>query len=255
MDSDLLEKTEPPPFRKRRKRKGKWDEDIFRTDKTFMESKKQLIRGQRVQYRERAPSARHSGLRPLMIAILSLIHKASQIARSKGMKFYGLTLYECQNALQECGVSNDTVRDNLRKLVKLKLLKKVHHTPKNRKFRYTFYDLNKDTFPCRDGAWIIMDVDGLDVEDEMAKKMVFNTFYVVNCPDYPYCSLDPSKCRMVSHLRKLRNVIDQHLNGLEERIKKFKIDDIDEIYSTNDVSEKKVKKMIKIKKKKAKNDS
>jgi len=252
MDSNFLKNDDDPLSDltvSKHKRKKKPKDNIYRIDKTFYEGKKQQIRGQEIEYRKRPPSARHSGLRPLMVALLSLIHKASQIAIHRDMEFFGLTLYECQNALSECGVSNDTVRDNLRKLTKLKLLKKKHHKPDKKKFRYTFYNINKETFPCRDGVWIIMDVDDESGGDTLMMDPA-STFFVINCNDYPFCSLDPEHCKMESNLRRLRGVLDQHLHGLENRITQFNKKDIAEFYTKNEDDESKIKKKIKVKKKK-----
>jgi hypothetical protein len=182
------------------------EDEIYRQGKDFIRDLEDKVFSKRALYKQKAPSARHSGLRPLMVSILSLIHKASRIAKQKHKDFYGLTLYECQKAMKMCNVSNHTVRDNLRKLVKLDLVEKkfVHIDGKNR--RDTFFDLklSDKAVPCKDGAYIIFN-------EEYGSKGLF----ILNCPEYPYCSLRRKDCRIAHHLKTLANMLPNYIKSME----------------------------------------
>lgn len=165
-----------------------------------------------VRYRNKSPSNRHRGLTPMMIAILMLIHKASRIAEKRGMEFVGLTLYDCQKAFVFCGISNDTVRDNIKRLVRMGFLRQVIIVKKGKKsLKMAFYIIDTYKFPCKDGLWLIGET-GMNSG---------TGFFPQHCRFYPFCTGSPIDCKIVEHFTTLRNVLTNKSYD-EERLQEDK---------------------------------
>ena len=164
-----------------------------------------------VKYRMEPASKRHRGLTPMMIALLAFVHKTARLAYHRGQKFYGLTQVQYQNAFSACGISNDTVRDNVRKLSKnWSLLAKMDVVVDKKPT--TYYNINIDRFPCKDGVFLF------DEEGEGAG----NRFWAVHCPEYPFCSCVPKDCLFLGDLEALMGVLKSgFLDVLKKRLESW----------------------------------
>lgn len=192
--------------------------DMYRQSEEEIDDLKNNIMEKKILYKEKAPSARHMGLKPLRIALLTLIFKSSRVAKKIHRDFYGLTLYECQKAMRMCNVSNHTIRDNLIKLVKMGLLKKNHMKIEGRPSKYTFYDLDESPLPCQDGAYLIWN-----------RVVGKSGFYVISCPSYPHCSLRKEDCKILHHLRGLLNILPTYIKSKEGKINEAFIESPSEV--------------------------
>jgi len=176
--------------------------NIYRQPKQVVRDLKRNIMEKDILYKEKSPSARHTGLKPLRIAILTLINESSKIAEKSRLMFMGLTLYEIQKAMKPCNVSNHTIKDNLRKLVDLGLIQKKNAVISGNTNKTVFYDVKLNSFPCKDGAYILWD-----------KDFRSRGLYVISCPKYPFCSLKKEDCRILDHLIKLARVLPKHIQN------------------------------------------
>ena len=164
-----------------------------------------------VKYRMEPASKRHRGLTPMMIALLAFVHKTARLADRRGQKFYGLTQVQYQNAFSACGISNDTVRDNVRKLSKnWSLLAKIDVIVDKKPT--TYYNINIDRFPCKDGVFLFGEEgDGAG-----------NRFWAIHCPEYPFCSCVPKDCLFIADLDALMGVLQSGFLGvLKTRLKSW----------------------------------
>jgi hypothetical protein len=179
---------------------------IYRQDRDFLQDLEERVVNRMPRYKEKSPSARHAGLRPMMISLMSLIHRASRLAAKRHKVFYGLTLYECQKAMKICNVSNHTVKQNLQKLVDLGLVEKKIVKLDGESQERVFYSLKEtaDSYPCQDGAYVIVNSKGIGSKG----------LFVLNCPSYPHCSLRKKDCRIEVHLRRLAQVLPAHLKDI-----------------------------------------
>jgi hypothetical protein len=179
----------------------------FSTDDIISLTDRVLLRDD-VRYRKEFPSNRHRGLTPMMTGILMINHKARRIAEKRGQRFLGITLYDCQRAFVFCGISNDTIRENTRRLVTMGFLDKVE-VKKDRKDKKgtTLYHVNSDKFPCKDGMWFLGEV-GMSNGTRS---------WVINCSEYPFCSCLPKDCVIIENLISIRNLLTD--NYLEKKIK------------------------------------
>lgn len=156
-------------------------------------------------------------LRDVMIYILNLLHRCYLYAQEHKMKFHGLTLYEMQNYLKRAGISADAVRENLRKLHLMGLILKRKMNLDDVRFKYAYFNIDTDAFPCRYGKWIVLpnDLNQLDA------------IYVFNCTKYPFCpcvsrnseGFNPKMCTMPSQLNSLIEKLPAYLSWL--KVKKW----------------------------------
>lgn len=185
-------------------------DSVYRQTREFVDDLEEKTLSKKIRYKEIPPSARHRGLTPLMVSLLSIIHKAYRIAGKLQKDFYGLTLYECQKAVKSCNISNHTVRDNLKKLVRLRLLQKNVVVSKSTK--HTCYNLQEPE-ECINGAWVIWNKDSYSPEE---------VYFVLNCPSYPHCSMEKRDCMMVHHLNKLQRILPSYIDTVNNNGKSVK---------------------------------
>jgi hypothetical protein len=169
-----------------------------------------------VVYRTEPPSNRHRGLTPMMISILSIIYKTSRIAEKRGKKFIGLTMHACQKSFNACGISNDTIRDNIRKLwTQMRFVKRTilaSSTGKVNKDDVAYYNINDERFPCKDGTFF-MGEEGFGSG---------NRLWAFHCPEYPFCSGMAKDCIIDNDLKSLRDMLtDSFFAKLTDRIKNW----------------------------------
>jgi hypothetical protein len=164
-----------------------------------------------VKYRMEPASKRHRGLTPMMIALLAFVHKTSILSDRRGQRFLGLTQVQYQNAFYTCGISNDTVRDNVRKLSKnWKLLAKIDVIIDKKPV--TYYNINVERFPCKDGIFLFGE-EGTGAG---------NRFWAIHCPEYPFCSCMPKDCLFIADMEALMNVLKAgFLDTLKKRLESW----------------------------------
>lgn len=155
-------------------------------------------------YKQKSPSQRHSGIRPIALSILHIIARADRIANKMGIAFIGLSLYDLQKTLGCGNVSNHTVRDNLRKLVKMGLVEKIYIKKGNVTAHYT---IGKWVDPCFSGIFV-----------RYNRKN--NTLFSFQCPRYPFCTLKQDDCQVLYYLERMRTdindaVMDLQVQGME----------------------------------------
>jgi hypothetical protein len=165
-----------------------------------------------VKYRLEPQSNRHRGLTPMLIALLMFIHKTARLADRRAQKFLGLTLVQYQTAFGKCGIANDTIRDNVRKLWKnFKFLEKKDYTVDKK--LVTYYNINVKRFPCKDGIFLFGE------EGDRAGSR----FWAIHCPEYPFCSCMPKDCLFIDDIEALVSVLQSgFLAVLKKRLETWR---------------------------------
>ncbi len=186
---------------------------VYSLDKDdFKKLEEKVLLNDSIKYQQEPSSNRHRGLTPIMISILTYIYKMSLLAKKRNQEFLGLTQYECQTIFGPCDIANDTVRENIKKLVDLRFLK-VRQVQKSPKSILSYYSINENRFPCKEGAFNYGD-DNID-----ARKLDFG-FLSINCNMYPFCTCLPRDCIMIESLKHLRAMLtDGFINDLEKKMK------------------------------------
>lgn len=155
-----------------------------------------LVEG--VKYKKEPASNRHRGITPMMKSIFNILHKAMREARKEGKIFLGLSLFDFQEAFKACDISNDTVRDNVvTKLYKQYKFLKRRVVKKTEKTSIPYYTFNYERHPCKDGVFVLF-------PDEFQPVPYL---WVIGCPQYPYCTLNPSDCTLPETLVYLREML------------------------------------------------
>lgn len=171
------------------------------------------------------------GFNLIMMGIINIINLGREDAKSLKIQFPGFSLYQIKQMLKGLWLSSEMVYDNLYKLQKMGVIRKLQYSEKEmHKSKSNYYfDLNDNRFLCIGGIYLFYYPNALN------EYKIFNGV----CPHYHFCNASsPSSCQLFRSFQTLSEYIgnkDSHLlRYLSEKMELWKNDFINfDIYKEN----------------------
>lgn len=145
------------------------------------------------------------GFNPLMMSILNVINLGKEDSKILNIKFPGFSMYHIEKMLDGLWISNETIYDNLYKLQRMNLIKKIYYDedekPKNTKNEF-YFKLNESRFLCVGGIYLFY------YPRSYFKYKIFNGV----CPHHHFCT-DPrcsETCSLIRTMKNIGNMINEN---------------------------------------------
>jgi hypothetical protein len=121
-----------------------------------------------------------------MAMIFTMLTLGQNDALTLDRPYPGLPAYRIEQMLDGLIVGNETVSDNIAKLVRLTFLHQISYTRENRHGLIRYFLCNPERFPCYLGMYVI------HCSDAHGTALSF----VESCPYHIQCNLHPESCRL-----------------------------------------------------------